>query len=485
MLTLPQRPAATADFHPVAPPKIRTPDRADESLPRRAFVVSLYFFGLLLAVAMAAVSSWQFIVWTDAFFLESGTWGDLMRWFLSSVSAVYSIRWVVLLHYVILEFFDEQRIVYEDPSPWPFVSIFLPGYNEEESIGNTIESMLHFDYPNYEIIVIDDGSKDRTYELAKKYEGQYSFGEVRVVTKPNGGKWTAHNYAFPQAKGDLILCVDADGYMDADSLQRAVRRLMADPRADAVAGYTRVYHRATTICNLQALEFVLWNGALRQPQSRHGAVMCIPGPLGLFRKSAMQRVYDQFGKIEGVKQPGEYDGPFEGDTFAEDFDLTLAIQMTGGRVIYDRFAGCHTDCPDTMFALLNQRYRWSRGSIQVVTKVFSRCWKYPQYRNWRMLNWLFASYIYDMAVFMFAFVAYLSLTCLTLLGQADISLFAGYIVFSIIFKLVIGIPFIIDHREDLRLLIYLPLIDIYGTFVLGGAFVISLIDEIFKKKMRW
>lgn len=456
-----------------------------DSRVRRFFIGGMYCLGWVMAIIMTVLAGWQFIQWTGACLFEDGSWGDWLRAFLSATAVIYAVRWVLLLHWVIEEYFDEQKKKLPTPKAWPFVTVFLPAYNEEGSIGMTIESMLNFDYPHYEILVLDDGSKDRTFEIAKRYEGEYPFGTVKVLTKPNGGKWTAHNFGFQQTTSEVILCVDADSYIDPQSLKRGVAHLMADPKVDAVAGYTRVMNRENILLKVQALEFVIWNGAMRQPQSRHGAVMCIPGPLGIFRRSAMQRVFEHFGKLPPPLKPGTYDGPFEGDTFAEDFDLTIAIQMTGGKVVYDRYASCDTDCPDTLFALLNQRYRWNRGSIQVVVKILKRCWRNPSYRNGTMLAWLAASYIYDMAVFAFAFSAYLTLISLTLLGQGDMTIFMAYMLYSLVFKWVIGIPFIMDHKEDLKLLLYMPLVDFYGTFILGGAFVISVIDEVFKKSMRW
>ena len=138
-----------------------------------------------------------------------------------------------------------------------------------------------------------------------------------------------------------------------------------------------------------------------------------------------------------------------------------------------------------MFELLNQRYRWTRGSIQTIRKVARRCWRNPQYRNSTTLAWLLTSYVYDLVVYPISLLAYGSLIATMLLGEGDLTIFVGFLFYTLFFRWIIGLPFILDHHEDPKLLAYMPLMDLYGTFVLGGAYAISVIDEVFKKRMRW
>lgn len=452
--------------------------------PRRYLIGASYFGGLFLALGLSAFSACELARWGSAFF-EQFQGRFLVFAFLSFVALFASVRWTLLMHLVIRDYLEEPYRTVTEPSDWPLVSILLPAFNEEATIGPSIESVLRFDYPHFELIVIDDGSSDATFEIASRYAGTYPFGEVRVLHKPNGGKWTAHNLGYRHTRGELILCIDADTWMDIHSLRRGVVALHNRPAADAVAGYTRVMNRNNLLLRIQALEFVVWNGALRQPQSRHGSVTCIPGPLGLFRRSALERVYEAFGRLDGPLPKGRFDGPYEGDTFAEDFDLTMAILLTGGEVLYDRLMSCDTDCPETVFSLLNQRYRWTRGSLQVMRKIFSRCRRNPEYRRITPLSWLGATYVFDVLCYPFCLVAYAGVLGTSLLGHGDLTLFLTLIGAQWAFRAICGLGFILDHREDPKLLIYLPLLDLYSTFILGGAFVISLFDEVRRTTMRW
>lgn len=469
------------------PPANGRPDPGPLSLPRRVAVMGMFLLGLLAAIFVLGISVWEMTVWVPRC-LDDIDYGGVacVRMFLVIVGFCYAVRWIMLIHYSIMEFLDEQITPLQAPEQWPFVSVVIPAYNEEQFIAMTIQSALTIDYPNYEVIIVDDGSTDNTLAIARRFEGVYEFGPVRVLTKPNGGKWTAHNFAFRQVRGEFILCTDADSRLDAQCMRAGILRLLSDPKADGVAGYTRVMQRHNWLLGMQALEFVIWNGALRIPQGRFGAVSCIPGPMGLFRKAALANVYEHFGKLPQPQKPGVYDGPFEHDTFAEDFDLTVAMQLLGGKVLYDPLAACDADCPTTMFDLLNQRYRWSRGSLQVLRKIYRRCVDVPLFRRPALLTWLILSYVYDVAVFVFAFTAQIVLTMAVLSGaHGDWLWFLFYFAVAAGFKFIISIPYLLLHRENLGLSLLVPFFDLYGTYILGGALLISMVDEARNNKMKW
>ena len=169
-----------------------------------------------------------------------------------------------------------------------------------------------------------------------------------------------------QAKGELVLCVDADSRLDPDALRHVVRTLLANEDAGCVAGQVRVRNRDGILTMLQALEYLNCNGSTRMAQSGQGSVLVVPGPIGLFRASVLQDVWDRFGHKHSDEKEGRLSGPYEDDTFAEDFDLSVAILALGGRIVYERHAVSNTKAPESIPGLLNQRYRWARGSLQVV-----------------------------------------------------------------------------------------------------------------------
>ncbi|MGH0033540.1 MAG: glycosyltransferase family 2 protein [Myxococcota bacterium] len=232
----------------------------------------------------------------------------------------------------------------------PLVSILVPCYNEGAVVQGSIRSLLELDYPRYEVLVIDDGSSDDTTEKAKVYEGEHGHASVRVLRKKNGGKSRALNYGIDNARGDFILCMDGDSALHPQTLRLAVRH-MSDPRVGAVAGSVKVVNRTNLLSTLQALEYVEGLNMVRSAQGFFRLVNIIPGPIGLFRKTA----------IEGV-------GCYDHDTFAEDCDLTLKLLVSGWQVKYEPGSIAYTEAPEALLDLLKQRYRWTRGILQAIAK---------------------------------------------------------------------------------------------------------------------
>jgi poly-beta-1,6-N-acetyl-D-glucosamine synthase len=232
----------------------------------------------------------------------------------------------------------------------PFVSIIVPAFNEAAMIRNVLESLLAIEYPRFEIIVVDDGSSDQTFLRALPFQRRRPGVECRVLAKPNGGKFDALNHGIAQARGEIIVCIDGDSMLRSDALERCVAHF-ADPKVGAVAGNVRVANRGTAWSALQALEYVAGYGLIKRAQSAARVVTIVPGPLGAFRKTALSQV-----------------NGYDGDTFAEDFDLTLKLLAAGWHVVYEPRAVVLTEAPERTLELLRQRYRWTRGSLQALLK---------------------------------------------------------------------------------------------------------------------
>jgi biofilm PGA synthesis N-glycosyltransferase PgaC len=238
----------------------------------------------------------------------------------------------------------------DQAAPLPFVSIVVPAFNEAAVIRNVVESLLAIDYPCFEVIVVDDGSSDDTFLRAFAYQRRRLGVECRLFTKPNGGKFDALNHGVARARGEIVVCIDGDGVLRPDALRHCAAHF-SDPRIGAVAGNVRVANRGTPWSALQALEYVAGYGLTKRAQSAAGVVTIVPGPLGAFRKSALAQV-----------------NGYEGDTFAEDFDLTLKLLAAGWQVVYEPRAVVMTEAPERTLELFRQRYRWTRGSLQALLK---------------------------------------------------------------------------------------------------------------------
>jgi len=452
-------------------------------------LLALYVVAFLMSVGLFLIPVYQVVLYLGGYDVwgVAKNFGIVLPLFLATVSTGYGLRWIFLMVMIAQNYWREYRSPIPVPDEWPFVSIFLPAYNEGDQIEGALEAFALMDYPRFEVIVLDDGSKDDTYAKAKRFEGEYTWGSVRVLTKPNGGKWSALNLGYQVSTAEIILTADADGRIDPDALKRMVARLLNNPKTVAVSGYTRVMNRPNLLTNCQTLEFVMWSGALRIPQSLTGNVLCLPGPLSLFRRDALAEVHRRFGTINAAEmKPGEYDGPFEGSTFAEDFDVTIALLQLGGRIEYDPLAGCDTDAPEDVFTLMNQRYRWARGSMQVIVKYFHRMREFGLKGHFKLFSWLMSSYIYDMALYAFGVAAQATVFVMALTGTPGaLAMLTAFLLYQFVFRLVIGSIMITTHREKFKPLHAIPFLDMYGSFLLGGAFVISLLDEVFKTRMRW
>ena len=289
-------------------------------------------------------------------------WESSLRWsgliVYSSIFALALFLVILLFRYLSLigmAYWNNTRhtlTVRYDDSFLPPVSVIVPAYNEEKLLESTVASLLDLDYPEYELIVVDDGSTDRTREIAAALVGAYRGGriEVRLVEKPNGGKATALNAGIQVARHEFVLNVDGDSQLSRDTLRKAIRHF-TDPRLGAIAGNVKVLNRSNVWTTLQALEYVEGLNMARSAQSVVKLVNIIPGPLGLFRK-------------EAIRDAGWYTS----DTFAEDADITLKIIRAGWRVEYEPDARSYTEAPESVVDLLKQRYRWTRGIIQAVRK---------------------------------------------------------------------------------------------------------------------
>jgi peptidoglycan/xylan/chitin deacetylase (PgdA/CDA1 family)/spore germination protein YaaH/GT2 family glycosyltransferase len=230
----------------------------------------------------------------------------------------------------------------------PKVTVIIPAYNEERVIEASIRRILESDYPEIEVIVADDGSKDQTSPIVAA-----AFADeprVRLMTMANGGKASALNRALGAASGEIIVALDADTQFERECITRLVR-WFADARIGAVAGNAKVGNRVNLVTRWQAVEYVTAQNVERRALARFDAITVVPGAVGAWRRSALDAV-----------------GGYPEDTLAEDQDLTIAIQRLGWKIAYDEQAVAWTEAPETFRALSKQRFRWSFGTLQCLWK---------------------------------------------------------------------------------------------------------------------
>ncbi len=229
---------------------------------------------------------------------------------------------------------------------YPLVSVVIPAYNEENVIVRTILSILSSPYPNFNLIVVDDGSTDSTYEILTK---AFSHDQkVKIFTKPNGGKSSALNFGIEQSRAEIIVTLDADTVFHRDTIEKLVRPF-ADERIGAVAGNAKVGNRINILTRWQALEYITSQNLDRRAFDLMNCITVVPGSVGAWRREAVLR-----------------SGGFSGRTLAEDADLTFFIVKLGYKVIYEDRAVAFTEAPDSVRNFIKQRFRWMYGTLQSV-----------------------------------------------------------------------------------------------------------------------
>jgi len=229
----------------------------------------------------------------------------------------------------------------------PLVSVIIPVFNKSRHLKGAINSVLGLKYNPKEIIVVNDGSTDDSESICRDYEKR---GLIKFLNfKQNRGKSHVLNTGVRASKGELILSIDADSFVSTNSLERMVRHF-EDPKMGAVAGVVRVKRKKGILNKLQIIEY-LHQAFQRLIQGFFDAVLVLPGPLSLYRKTAIVDA-----------------GGFEDKTLVEDWDMTMKIHKSGYKVVSERRASADTITPDSVRKWWHQRVRWSRGGIQIARR---------------------------------------------------------------------------------------------------------------------
>jgi len=276
---------------------------------------------------------------------EFAYWGSHTLMFLFIICIILSILRILLLaYYATKEYLAEKKESFPPLKGDLKVSIIVPAYNEEVNAVRSVNNLLQSTYPDFEIIFIDDGSKDKTYEIVSAAFKDND--KVKVLTKPNGGKASALNYGIMQTDAQYVLCIDADTNLAPDALMLLVRHF-ADEEIGAVAGNVKVGNEVNILTRWQSIEYITSQNFDRNAFARINAITVVPGAIGVFRKKAIEEA-----------------GGFTSDTFAEDCDLTMRLLRAGYKIKNENEAIALTEAPETMSQFLKQRFRWSFGVMQ-------------------------------------------------------------------------------------------------------------------------
>ena len=235
---------------------------------------------------------------------------------------------------------------------YPLVSIIVPAYNEEVNAVNSIHNLLKCTYPLFEIIFIDDGSKDATSEKIAAAFANHP--QIKIFTKPNGGKASALNFGVAHSSADYVVCIDADTQLAPDAVSMLMRNFFAPApgtKTGAVAGTVKVGNEVNILTRWQSIEYIIGQNFDRKAFAQVNAITVVPGAIGAFDKQVLLEA-----------------GGFTTDTLAEDCDLTIRILKAGYIVANEENAIAYTEAPETVKQFMKQRFRWSFGVMQVFWK---------------------------------------------------------------------------------------------------------------------
>jgi len=341
-----------------------------------------------------------------------------------------------------------------------FISIIIPAYNEEKVIAKTIESTMEIDYPQKEIIVVDDGSKDNTLRIAKTFEQD----KVKVLHKENGGKASALNYGLTFARGEIITVLDADTIAGKSSLKEIAKIFADDENIAAVAGNVKVRNKVNWLTWCQALEYVAGLQIARRAFDVFGAITIVPGALGSFKKSVLREA-----------------GGYDKETVVEDFDATIKILKSGMVVKGTTKSVAYTEAPKSLIDFYRQRKRWYRGNLQVLFK----------HRD-ALVNPRFG-FLQKLAFpYMALSMIVLPITGFFILGAAILALIQGDVMFVlgsfgffIILQYLMAALAVRIDGDDPKLILFSIFFILGFKQILDFLLLRQLLEQLFGKKARW
>jgi cellulose synthase/poly-beta-1,6-N-acetylglucosamine synthase-like glycosyltransferase/peptidoglycan/xylan/chitin deacetylase (PgdA/CDA1 family)/spore germination protein YaaH len=315
------------------------------------FVAVSELAGLSPSQAMPPLSrSDHFAARVDLGLFELLSFGIRALAFLFAAAITLGIgRALVLTGLALVSAWKELRRRRPETKPDTFVSVLIPAFNEGRVIERSVTGVLASENVRLEVIVIDDGSKDRTSEIVETMFANDK--RVRLIKLDNGGKARALNHGLSLANSDIVIALDADTQFEPGTIARLARWFADDDKLAAVAGNAKVGNRINIVTKWQALEYITAQNLERRALARLGAMTVVPGAVGAWRKKAIAAV-----------------GGYPPETLAEDQDLTIAVQRAGWHVAYDQSAVAWTEAPQTFGQLARQRFRWAFGTIQCVWK---------------------------------------------------------------------------------------------------------------------
>lgn len=394
------------------------------------------------------------------------------------------------------------------------ISILVPAYNEEVTIVDSINSLLNLDYPAYEIIIVNDGSKDKTVEtviksfnlkkVSKPYRrlvesnealGMYEGGEnvkIILVDKENGGKSDALNMGINISSFPTFLCVDADSMLQVDALQRIVEPFLEDDTTVAVGGNIKISNHVVidkgkvldvespkkALVIFQMIEYLRVFLNSRISLNGINGNLIISGAFGLYNKQAIVNI-----------------GGYTNGLMGEDMEIIMKIHSfyrknkIPYKTSYVPDAICWTQVPEDLNTLKRQRRRWHVGLGQSL-KMHKYMFLNPKYGLVGMISFPYFLLFEYITPFL-EVLGMVTITLSYLLGIINLNFFFLYLLVYMGYNIIVSMISIIIERymfsatTSTRLTLKLVFYSILESFGYRQMMSLFRIGNIFKRSHQW
>lgn len=370
------------------------------------------------------------------------------------------IKYIVLMILSYKQKKSYEKLTYSNKYS-PFVSVVIAAYNEEKVICKTINSILKSSYKDYEIIIVDDGSKDNTSNVVE--ENFKDYNNIRIIRKKNGGKASAINKGILEAKGNLIVSLDADTIIDKKAISLMIRHFEKENVA-AVSGNAKVGNVNNVLTKWQHIEYVTGFNLERRAFHSLNCITVVPGAIGAWRKDVIVKC-----------------GLFKEDTLAEDTDLTITVLEHEYRIEYEEKAYAYTEAPEKIKDFIKQRYRWCYGTLQCL-------WKHKRALFNRKLSTLGYIALPNMWIFQFIFQTFSPIAdilfIIGMFGNEPKKILAYYLTFFAVDLLASIFAFKLEG-ENLKPLLWLFLQRIVYRQFMVFVIIKSIISALIGISVGW
>lgn len=342
----------------------------------------------------------------------------------------------------------------------PFISVLVPAYNEKNTIGKTLSSLLKSDYPKFEVVVIDNNSKDKTVQVVRKYLKR---NKVRLVGERVQGKYAALNKGIKAAKARFVIVIDADTQVLPETLYNIIQPFR-DNRVGAVAGNLKVGNICNLLTSFQSIEYIEGLNLDRRAYDTLSSSLVVPGALGAWRKKV-------------VKEAGGY----KNDTLVEDAELCINIQKLGYKVVFEGSAVAYTEAPDNLKSFVKQRIRWTFGIFQVLYKNRDMFFK----RKYGLLGLVILPFNLMVLIPLSLLGPFVDLIAIVLLFFVPATIATYFVGFLMIKYVLVIVAFIFAKETKIWLLATLPLYRVYYQAIWYYVLYKSFIKALKGEHMLW